>query len=329
MSDFLTRMVTAAYIPASSMRPRPVAHFEPLGAPLPIEGDNFEDAPHAAESSSMPRRAESDRMQDLPPRTPSSTVDRLPVARQPQIAAAPLATPALENMAPPAPSLAAQHTAEQVHSQPAPPANPGIVAPAPVHDRADPIDAPTPAAVRKISPPAPAVVTQGERAARSMVQTAPTLASLAEAQTRSKQTVQARVPAAPPQQRAEQLTAHPAERQHHSLAAQHTIEAQPAAPASRQPALRNAAATSAAPSAQGSLSARRTASSERADQPIARENGAPDSASTAPSIRVTIGRIVIKAESGNAPKPPKGRASASGPVLSLDAYLRARQGGDK
>jgi hypothetical protein len=45
-------------------------------------------------------------------------------------------------------------------------------------------------------------------------------------------------------------------------------------------------------------------------------------------IRVTIGRIVIKAEGGKPSKPARPHPAPAKPGLSLDAYLKRRGGGD-
>jgi hypothetical protein len=50
-------------------------------------------------------------------------------------------------------------------------------------------------------------------------------------------------------------------------------------------------------------------------------------ASESPTIHVTIGRIELRAE-GSAPASPASAAKPS-PVMSLDAYLRARRGGTR
>jgi len=54
----------------------------------------------------------------------------------------------------------------------------------------------------------------------------------------------------------------------------------------------------------------------------------PPAAPAPPVIRVTIGRIVIKAESGKPSKPARAPSASAQSGLSLDAYLQTRRGGD-
>jgi hypothetical protein len=59
------------------------------------------------------------------------------------------------------------------------------------------------------------------------------------------------------------------------------------------------------------------------------ESRAAPATVNAPTVRVTIGRIVIKAENANPTQPAKARPAPSAkPALSLDDYLKTRRGGD-
>jgi hypothetical protein len=53
-----------------------------------------------------------------------------------------------------------------------------------------------------------------------------------------------------------------------------------------------------------------------------------EAASSTPTIRVTIGRIDVRAITPPAP-PPRPKQARPGPTLSLDDYARQRKGGER
>jgi hypothetical protein len=76
--------------------------------------------------------------------------------------------------------------------------------------------------------------------------------------------------------------------------------------------------------AEAMRSGRLAGSQDRA--PAAQPVGVNAPASPAPVIRVSIGRIVVKAENPPSAKPASPRPAQ--PALSLDGYLKTRSGGE-
>lgn len=328
MSDFLTRLITATYTPAVSMRPRPVAHYEPMAAPLPIWAPGVEPSSavaHDGIAAQAPTAVKSLDTQDAPAEHSNLSTEKAgeqlratAVALPRQTAALPqdattgrgvsLATRAEagrstqqgvaghESIAARSQETAADRRLAEAHApQPSqalrPPigvAEPATIAPAPT--------APSLASARReLEPIRPSAV----------VTTHPAAATTLESN-RLHETV---VGATPPV----------------SLAAQRRATALAPAISSDErvpPGDRHGRVQPALPSAHQLLAAQHIESA-------APMRDAVSATPPPPVIRVTIGRIVVKAESATSIKDAPARPTQPGrPALSLDQYLKARSGGD-
>lgn len=320
MSDFLTRLVTATYGVAPVMQPRPVSQYEPVTTPLPVWPQDVEAAPSVAldEMTGLIVRAKpasAPGASMTPSSTPGDSAGRSTLS-------APVRTPASQEHR--HDTLASQ-SAARVDASTASPERTALHTLAAEAGRAVlPINTSTIAASPPLTAnwqPAPLPVAPAPLSTRrSNVQSAPeplhapvaspptTILPASAASPRAE--VRTPGPAAPPTSR---ITPLPPPFQAPQRAAQ-------AAGATGE--------TDDADSAQGA--ARRSAQvpGRSMSDPALRPPVAQSEASIAPVVRVTIGRIVIKAE----PASPARTAAASTdrpatPTLSLDQYLKGRDGG--
>ena len=326
MSDFLTRLVTATYGAAPVMQPRPVAQYEPVTPPLPVWPQDAEATPPVVPvemtgSTAPANPAGAPGMSMTPSSTPGDSAGRSVSGAQVRpLAAAPPPQERRHNALAPqsaarldaplgSPARAARHTHEAE----------GERAALAVSTRTSPASPPLTANWQPTAlPVAPA--SPSPRLSHVLSNPEPLHAPVAPLPT----TV---TPASAASQRAEARTPVPA--------AQRTPSAAPLAPASlavQRAALAagSAGETDDAHSAQGA--ARRPAQSpgRSMPDPALRPSVAPAEESTAPApvVRVTIGRIVIKAEPASPARTATGptRRPAT-PTLSLDQYLQGRDGG--
>lgn len=332
MSDFLSRLITATFEPAATVRPRPIARFEPVGAALPVwpremeppapsrERDVQTDALAALDEpdvSSRPARPEPDAAtaRDLPPRRPS----RQAAARQREVNAADQmpqhppspATPLPPDLGGPSPleppdeRLAESTGAEE--QQPAPRA-------LPTGDMQD-SDAGRAPASRLDRPRRSLPARRGEGTAQGERPTPPARAAtpMPQASYRDERTgspTGLTVPA-PPRSETAQPSALLAENSHR--AARPEVAGERASPPAQPASL----------SLADRLAADRRGGPPPTPTPAAAERG-PE---TPPTIRVTIGRIEVKAAASSQTKPTAQRSRPPKPGLSLDQYLQQRNGG--
>ena len=322
MSDFLTRLVTATYGAAPVMQPRPVAQYEPVTTTLPVWPQDAEATPSVALDEmtgstapanpagapgvsmtplSMPSDSTGRSTLSAPARTPAPQ-ERRHDALAPQSAAR---LDALSGR----PARAAHHTHE-VEAERAALAISARTSPAspPLTANWQPTDLPVAPAPLSTHP---YDVPSNPEPLHAPVVPLPTTI----------------LPASAASQRAEARTP--------VLAAQRTPAATPLAPASlavQRAALaaESAGETDDAHSAQGAAQRLAQSPGRSMPDPALRPPVAPSEESTAPApvVRVTIGRIVIKAE----PASPARTATAPArrpatPTLSLDQYLQGRNGG--
>lgn len=331
MSDFLTRLVAATYTPAVSVRPRPVAHYEPMAAPLPIWAPSVEPSPAAAHdeiAAQAPATVKSLDAQGAPAEHSNLSVEKAGEQLRAPAVAPPRQTVALHQDATTGrgASLATraeagrgtQRTAagyESIAARSQETAGDrrlaGAQAPQPLQALRPPIGV---AASTRVAPAPAAPPLASARRELEPVRPSAAVATLPAAATtlepnRLHETHETVVGATPPV----------------SLAAQRQTTALAPAISSDERALpgdRHGHAQPALPSAHQLLAVQHI------------ESAAPmrDAVSTmppAPVVRVTIGRIVVKAESAASPKDaPMRPAQPSRPALSLDQYLKARSGGD-
>lgn len=320
MSDFLTRLVATAYGAAPVMQPRPVAQFEPLTPPLAVGLQGI----------------------DATPLTPPEITDQAASATQP--AGAPAAT------------MAPTTTAAAMTPRPTALVNP-IVRPA---QSASPDHAAPPSAATMSQP---GLSLQDRRAAQTLdaarggvrladaanasmdppreqgSAAAPLQASPQHAVTWQPAASPVTTPTSPlpyvqaPQRTPEALQARTAP----SLAPPHAERGMTDLPALPASSARQTAP--AAPVAPRAAFAARVA----AEHPAQRARGGPPAplqppsvissdseTAPAPIIRVTIGRIVIKAEPARTTLSTAAPAHQPvAPKLSLDQYLQGRDGGGK
>ncbi|HEY7126517.1 MAG TPA: hypothetical protein VH540_21445 [Ktedonobacterales bacterium] len=64
-------------------------------------------------------------------------------------------------------------------------------------------------------------------------------------------------------------------------------------------------------------------------EPLERTNNTAEVPTTSPTIRVTIGRIDVRAMLPPQNQPPRAAPARSGPALSLDEYLKRRERGER
>lgn len=326
MSDFLTRLVTATYGAAPVMRPRPVAHYEPLTTPPPLWPQDVEAALPVAPaevtgSTALANPAGAPGAAQTPPSVSGDSVNRVAPAASARTQVRPLAAPLHER----------RHDAPVVRREADPPVPTASPARTPQralaaeeeraalagNKSASPASSPLAANRRPALPPvapAPPGTRRGNLQSDPqppLAPTAPLPTTLTPASASSPQTeMRASVPTA---QRASSATPSP-----------------PASLAVQRAALLAGAPgeTDDAPSAQGA--ARRPAQSpgRSLPDPALRSPVAQSEERTAstPVVRVTIGRIIIKAEPASPARPaPTPRAAL--PSLSLDQYLKGREGG--
>lgn len=313
MVDFLTRLVTVTYGDAPVMRPRPIAPYEPATTLLPPPDEPATDVAPVASSA-----------QTAPPNTPSSATQW--VASSPSVPVGPVAGPASSAPPPGMPplaapagrrhALAARTTASQekplddsminVHHTEPPAATP-------------PVRAATPSRLTPAQPtPAPVAL------AVASPQPGPAL--------RQIETRDAPVSphAAPPAPLPSPHVAEVGGADVIGRRAQITSTAAPVALATQRAAV--VAATDAASRGDRGASEQRSvvrlpdSTPPGQVQHSSRLVQAEATTSPAPVVRVTIGRIVIKAEPA-APRAPVRGSQPTAPTLSLDQYLKGRDGG--
>ncbi|MBK8798623.1 MAG: hypothetical protein IPM07_20865 [Anaerolineales bacterium] len=301
MSDFLTRLVTATYVPTASVRPRPIAHYEPQGAALPVR-------PAGDETASEAEMATGARSVHASENQPGRAV-RQRAGAEPQTSSAPRPLP-MDARLPPAKSIAAL---AQAASQSAIPITPPTTEPLMPHRTRSEDVTTLPAATATLagqSREAPAaahqIITEAPRRP-APGQAAPLRAAVTPQPYRS----------APVRERDAEAGDHAG--QPISLAARRE-QAQPTA--APTPAPRAVGETRDAQDTAGRATLR---AGQVANSPRAALSAPPAHATPPPVIRVSIGRIVVKAER---PVAPAARNSASRPALSLDGYLKTRNGGD-
>lgn len=331
MSDFLTRLVAATYTPAVSMRPRPVAHYEPMAAPLPIWAPGVEPSPAvahdeiaeiAAQASAAVKSLDA---QGAPAEHSNLSVEKAGEQLRAPAVALPRQTVALHQDATTGrgASLAtraeagqgAQRTAaghESIAARSQETAGDrrlaGAQAPQPLQALRPPIRVAKPATIAP-APTAPSLASARRELEpvrpSTAVATHPAAATTLEPN-RLHETVAGATPPV-------------------SLAAQRQATALAPAISSDErvpPGDRHGHVQPALPSAHQLLAAQHTESA-------APMRDAVSATPPAPVIRVTIGRIVVKAESAASTKDAPARPTQPGrPALSLDQYLKARSGGD-
>jgi hypothetical protein len=338
MSDFLTRLVTATYIPAASVRPRPVAHYEPMQTSLPLWSYGAEPSPavmHDEVAAQAPSVVKPLAALSVPAKHSSLSIET--AGESTRAATAPLTgqTTALHQDATKgrSDSLATRaeterdkqkdaaahrsivarsqetagnrHLASERVLQPSQSPHPqtGVAAPAPV--------APTPTALspasarREFEPVRPSAAPLRAAATPDARITRPAIAATPDP-TRQHDTVVAPTTPASLAARREALV--------FPLSISGDEHALPGDQHSRvQPTLHSAHRLPAAKSVDGAASI----------------TDAVSTTPPAPVVRVTIGRIVVKAENAAPTKgAPAHPAPPSRPALSLDQYLKARSGGD-
>ena len=324
MSDFLTRLVTATYIPAASMRPRPVARYEPAVTPLSAPPDLFET--QVAEETTLTNEAPTHPIESRPPSAPLQRAAQATFEQQlsPGIHAA---EPGTTHQAAPPPE--SRSLADRVQT-----ANrDGVHLPGPTpepqslsHARAaSPLTVHAP--VTKPSVPdqpvartRPASAPRTAQAPRPPAQ--PPMAPRPAASVRESDTFRRSPLVAPVDE--QKPGADVVLPRHESLAARREGVLRANTPASEgrgtEPGRHDEAAVAAAAPRAGRLASNQ----ERASAP--QPAGVNGTAPPAPVIRVSIGRIVVKAENPPAAKPAQVRPAQ--PALSLDGYLKTRSGGD-
>ncbi len=329
MSDFLTRLVTATYIPAASMRPRPVARYESAGAPLSAPPDLFETTaavettltseepthPMESRSRSAPRQraAQATFEPQLSPDThvvESGTAYHaaLPTKSGSLAARARAANSDGEHL--PGPALEPQLLSHARAASPLP-------AHAPI---AEPFVTDQPVTRTQPAPVAPHTAQSPLLLARQPAK--PPLLPLPAVRVRESDIFRRSPVIAPVDEQksaADFVLPH-----HNSLAARREGVLRANMPASEGRRTEPGRHDEAAVAAEAPRTGRLASNQERAPAPQpAGENG---TAPSAPVIRVSIGRIIVKAENPPAVKPAPARPAQ--PVLSLDGYLKTRSGGD-
>jgi hypothetical protein len=358
LPDFLTRLVAATYQPAVVMRPRPVAHYESIGAALPLwpAGEATPTSSAVTPSRQAPIRPTSASSEAPPPLSgaPSSSA----LHSQPLNDAERLTPP---NPTPPNPTTSnpttsnpttphVAHTLSSPQSAPLPrsaiqpatqtsPHTPPLTSTSPVQTIAQP-------AVRSPNPPSHALPTPllqsgregqpgsenaSERAEKPRTTPTPAQGVVTSSLTYPVPKQVVAEPGATQMQRSLPTVygsspgAEPVSMPRTSLAAaQSTALLQVSQPialddASSPASDRMRPPDAGAPRSQPSLNASRPASSVTVTPPVA---------PPPPIIRVTIGRIVIKADDGKPARPAKSHPVQAKPGLSLDAYLNSRRDGD-
>lgn len=327
MSDFLTRLVNATYGAAPVMRPRPVAQYEPVTPPLPLLPQDVVAPPVASGemtgSTALANPAGAPGVSLTPSSMPGDSAGR-------SVSGAPVRTQVRPLAAVPPPqerrhdALASQSAA----SLDVPAATPERTARrtrATEEERAAPaVSTGTPPASPPLTanwqPTALPVAPASLGARRSNVQSTPDPlhAPVAPLPT----TV---APASAASQRTEVRTPAPD--------AQHTPAATPLPPASlavQRAALTAGSAGETDDARNAQDAARRSVQSpgQPIPDPALRSPVAQSEERTtsAPVVRVTIGRIIIKAEPASPARPAPTRRAAA-PTLSLDQYLKGREGG--
>jgi len=310
MFDFLTRLVTATYEPAASVRPRPVAHYEPLGAALPVRpvGEHATAATVLAEPGAPPAH----QAQSPPDRTASR---RTAAGTQDSRAMPPLSVAA---RTPTTKFIASQ--VQAVHQNAAPPINPPATAPLPPHRTRRDAESPVPAST----------ATPAGQSRQASAAAAPHAAG--ETPRQPAQGVAAPLRAAvtlPPQRSAplRGMDAAPGDpaSQVVALAVRREVEQPVAAPAPSAPRTGDETHSAQEAARRVTLRSEQVANSPRVTLSAPPATDAPP----APVIRVSIGRIIVKAERPAAPASPAPRpAPAPSPSLSLEGYLKTRNGGD-
>lgn len=319
MSDFLTRLVTAAYVPAASMQPRPVAQYEPVEAPLPLWPQAVESqAPSTAQTAG--KSGAPAKILPAPTDTAREQESSAPAARSGQTTA-----PQRNALERPNDSLDARAERDKQKEMAARRA--GLVLGLESADdprRAGSVGSPPPRTQmrRAASVPDTQAAAGSPLAIKHVLEPARSPAMPLRAAVQSESPLTRLAPPVTP-----------------GPAGQHATAVAPAAPASltaRRAAMASGAVSS---SAEHTTQDERQIRMQPLTQPTLRSarqtSGAPGesraapAAVNAPTVRVTIGRIVIKAENANPTQPAKARpASSAKPALSLDDYLKTRRGGD-
>lgn len=338
MSDFLTRLVTATYQPAATVRPRPVAHYEPIGAVLPLWVEGEETSPPISapprQTPASPASVSAKAPMPPPPMPPPPMPDApvaptlRSVAPQPSSPMTPASAPLIAPPKAVAP-LAAQ-TPNVLQPAPLPPIT---VTEAPVSSsqlRAQlfpraPLIAPSHAL------PAPPRSAQSEDVSKreGTSRVTPTLAQGVQrvAEPLLIQVVAEPGATQPPPlpSRSAPPAAAPISAPRNPLDATQSAAPLPVALAVTLAETHRAAPERTRPADAFALRPQPGISAPPRAAPAA---VTPPAVPTPPVIRVTIGRIVIKAEGGKPPKPTKPYPVPAKSELSLDAYLKSRRGGD-
>lgn len=323
MSDFLTRLVTATYQPTATVRPRPVAHYEPIGAVLPlwVEGEETSPPPISApprqapgSSANVPAKASAP-----PPSMPNTSVAP-PLHAVAARLNSPMAPASAPRSAPPkvAAPLAAQ-TPNVIQPAPLPPIT-VTEAPVPSSQPRAPLFPRAPLMPPSHAHPAPPRSSQSEDTSKreGASRVTPTLAQGVQ---RVAEPLLVQVvaepgvaqPAALPPLSASPAVAAPISTPRKPLDATQGAAPLPVARAATLSETHRAAPERTRPA---DVFASRSQPRISAPPRAAPAAVTPPAALAPPVIRVTIGRIVIKAEGGKPPKPakPHPRASKAGAV---------------
>jgi hypothetical protein len=294
MSDFLGQLIDRSFGRADSVRPRPVALFEPSqpasGNLVPPDVEPYDAGDQVPAPASMPSNA----------------------------------APAPRHMSPAAPSQAASTRPLRMPS-PAPTAQPDVP-PAVIHYQVEPTAAGEPPALPRVAPPAMVEPTQHygtrdvvvERVLEEARQAspprtaAPTVIESTLLQPILREVVVERTAEAPPLPAATPREVFPP----HVLSADVRDQAGSAPDAPRPPRALKPLTEAAPPVVVQPRMERRR-----------REPAAPETSisATRPTIQVTIGRVEVRAIP--APAPPGRRPHPQPTVMTLDEYLKQRAGG--
>ncbi|MFO7631074.1 MAG: hypothetical protein R6W76_00975 [Caldilinea sp.] len=328
MPDFLTRLVTATYIPAASVRPRPVAHYEPVDATLPVQPAVYETPTPplptlTGETSAS--HAESRSLSVAPQRIEHAVQDVQP---SPRTRSGEMDTPRLDVQPTEDGSIAMRAQAAnwgEMHP-PAPPPGPSLASHARNKSVLSAPGSVEPPSVQREPMQNAKLTSMHPIADEALLQSAQTLASPLRAAITPELEIRPRsLPIAPVDEQESAVGA--SSTQGGSLAARHEglLRASTLTPAEHR-------VDSGQEDGEEADAAPVTLRNGRLVDSQGRALAAPPvgvnpTSPSAPIIRVSIGRIVVKAEPPATAKQASPRPAPVRPALSLDGYLKTRSGG--